>query len=122
MADFPALNPSSRIFTPGVKAHQTLGAMTGDSVSVINSNASTGWRLRLSFNALSIAEHFEITSHYMLHGRFEPFALPAIVTVGSDMTFPSGYAWLYVSAPETSYSATSTSVSVELELLPPYTI
>lgn len=122
MASFPALNPSSRTFTPGVKAHQTLGAMTGDSVSVINSNSTTGWRLRLGFNALSISEHFEITSHYMLHGRFQPFDLPSIAIEGAGLTFPAGYAWLYVSAPETSFSATSTSVSVELELLPPYTI
>jgi hypothetical protein len=122
MANFPALNPQSRTYTPGAAPSTPLGALDGDELMVRHANVVNGYTLRLGFTGLTQAQHFEITSHYMLHGRFEPFDLDAITLLGSGLTFPSGYSWIYVKAPDTTYTPDVISVSVELELVAPYTL
>lgn len=122
MANFPAINPQSRTFTPGLAPSTPLGALDGDELMVRHANVVNGYTLRLGFTGLTQAQHFEITSHYMLHGRFEPFDLDAITLLGSGLTFPSGYSWIYVKAPDTTYMPDVISVSVELELVAPYTL
>jgi hypothetical protein len=122
MADFPALNPQSRTFTPGAAPSTPLGALDGDELIVRHANVVVNYALRLGFTGLTTDQHFAITSHYMLHGRFSPFALNSITLQGSGLTFPSGYEWIYVKAPDTTYSPGLISVTVELELVAPYTL
>lgn len=122
MADFPALNPVSRTFTPGTRPGTPITALTGDELVVGHSNSTTNYFLRLGFTGLTEDQHFELTSHYMLHGSFQSFDLPTSITQGSGLTFPTGYQWFYRAAPETTYDPGVISVSVELELVPPYTL
>lgn len=119
MATFPALNPSTRTYTPASSANTPLRVLTGDEVSVRHSSSSVGHRLRMTFNLLSRADHYSLISHYALHGRFESFDLDSATLVGSGLTFPSGYQWIYVSPPETEEVCEQIYATVELELIPP---
>lgn len=96
--------------------------LNGDETAVRHSNAGIGNILRLGFFGLTTAEHFEIVSHYTLHGRFESFDLPTEITEGANLSFPSGYVWLYAASPKTSYSPGVVNVEVEMELIPPTTL
>ena len=122
MATFPALEPNSRTFTPGQFPATAINVYSGDEISVRHTNASTSYFLRLGFNGLTSDQHFEITSHYMGHGRFQPFDLPTSVLLGSNLSFPTGYLWIYAASPSTQYDPGVISVSVELELVPPYIV
>ena len=122
MAAFPALAPQGRSYTPGSTPSSTIQALTGDETSVRHTNASTGHRLRLTFRGITSAQHYQIVGHYSMHGRFTPFDLPAVVLLGSGLTFPANYAWIYASSPKTAYSPGLIETNVELELVPPYTI
>lgn len=122
MATFPALNPQSRTYTPGEHPNTPISVMTGDEVSVRHTNASVSHRLRLGFVGLTSEQHYSITSHYSLHGRFLSFDIPASITTGSNLTFPQNYVWLYAGPPTTEYAPGIVTVTVELELVPPYTI
>jgi len=122
MATFPALAPQTRTYTPGQSPATPILSLTGDELSVRHTNASTNYFLRLSFTGLSTTNHFAITGHYMTHGRFQPFDLPATVLLGANFQFPAGYEWIYVGPPTTDYRPGVISVSVDLELVPPYTI
>lgn len=122
MATFPALNPQSRTYTPGSAPATPLGALNGDELMVRHANVVNGYTLRLGFTGLTQDQHFAITSHYMLHGRFQPFNLDPTTLLGSGLTFPTGYNWIYTKAPDTTYTPGLISVTVELELVAPYTL
>jgi len=122
MATFPALNPNARTYIPGQAPATPIPTLDGDELSVRHTNTATGHILRLTYTGLTTAQHFELTSHYMLHGRYQTFDLPAIVLLGSNLSFPSGYLWLYVDSPQTTYEPGLITTTVELELLPPYSI
>lgn len=122
MATFPALTPSSRAYTPGQYAATPISTLDNDELSVRQANASIGTTLRLGFRLLTTAEHYQIVSHYSLHGRFVPFDLAAATLAASGLSFPSGYLWIYASSPETDQTCAEINVTVELELIPPYTI
>ena len=92
MATFPALTPSSRTYTPGQYAATPIGTLNGDELSVRHSNASTGHYLRHGFRLLTRAEHYEIVSHYSLHGRFVPFDLDATTLTAAGLSFQIGRA------------------------------
>jgi len=122
MATFPALTPSSRTYIPGQVAATAIGSLNGDELSVRHSNASTGHILRFGFTLLTRAQHYEIVSHYSLHGRFVPFDLDATTLAAAGLTFPANYLWIYAGSPETDETCEEINVTVELELIPPYTI
>lgn len=122
MANFPSISPQSRTYIPGSTPEAINQVLTGDETSIRHTNASTGHTLRLGYRGLTTAQHYQILSHYTMHGRFTPFDLPAIVLLGSGLTFPAGYGWIYVSSPQTSYSPGLIETNVELELVPPYAI
>jgi len=122
MATFPALGPNTRSYTPGSYANSHIPTLNGDEMSVRHTNAAINYSLRLGYRGLTIEQHAQIISHYTLHGRYEPFDLPAVVLQSSDLTFPSGYLWIYASSPQTQYSPGLIDVTVELELVPPYSI
>lgn len=122
MADFPALTPQSRTYTPGSYAVLRTSTFSGNDVSVRRNNAAFDHRLRLTFVSGSTTDQNTVFTHYALHNRFQPFDLPASILAGSDLTFPSGYQWIYFAAPDVSYEPSVVTISVELQLVAPYEI
>lgn len=122
MSNFPSLQPSSRIFTPGQHSSTPMSVLTGDENSVRHSNSSTGHALRMTFKALTETQLFSIIGHYSLHGSFQSFELPAVVLTATTVSVPTGYLWRYIESPEITKSATSIDVAVALDLVPPYVI
>lgn len=122
MATFPALNPVTRTYTPGQYIATAISTLNGNEISVKHNNAALGYRLSLTFRGLTSAEHSELVSHYNLHARFYPFDLPASITLGSGLTFPSTYTWIYVDSPLTEHQPGVVTTRVELELIPSYEI
>ena len=118
MATFPALQPTARTYIPGQSPATPIGSLDGGELSVRHINSSVGYTLRLGFTGLTDTEHFSIISHYMIHGRFQPFDLPPSIVAGANFEFPSGYSWIYVSSPDTEYAPGLINVTVELELIP----
>ena len=103
MTTFPALIPSSRIYSPGGFPHTTHAAYSGAQVRVRHSNAETGARLRLLFRAITTTELLELIGHYNgQSGGFAAFAIPdelmSGMTTPADFT-PSGSQWIYASRP-----------------------
>ena len=122
MATFPSLQPASRTYTPGTIASSEAAVLDGYEASVRHSNASVAHILRMSFVALTAAEKFNIISHYALHGIFEPFDLPNSLLTATNVTFPTGYLWRYLSPPQIDEACDVISATVELQLLPPYLV
>jgi hypothetical protein len=122
MATFPALSPQGRTYIPGQHPNTPIRVLTGDETGVRHTNASTGHRLRLLFTGLTTEQHFSVTAHYSLHGRFLTFDIPQSITDGADLVFPANYVWLYAGPPSTEYSPGVITLTVELELVPPYTV
>ena len=122
MADFPALSPQSRTYTPGSHAVLRTNTLSGDDISVRRNNAAFDYRLGLTFVSGTTEDQNEIFSHYGVHNRFEPFDLPNSVLSGSELTFPANYQWIYAEPPQVSYDPGVVTVSVQLQLLVPYKI
>jgi hypothetical protein len=122
MATFPALNPSTRTYVPAVQPSTSINTLNGSEMSVRNGNSSNMYILRLSFKLLTRSNHTELLSHYATHGRFQPFDLDSVTLTASGLTFPTNYRWVYASSPETEESCGQISATVELELIPSYTI
>lgn len=122
MATFPALQPQTRTYTPGVSASTSIVVLTGDETNVRHVNSAFGHSLRFTFRGLTAAQQTSIANHYLTHGRFTAFDLPASVLAGSGLTFPANYAWIYASSPEVSYAPGLIETIVVLQLVPPYTL
>ena len=122
MATFPEYIPSSRTYTPGQHPNTPIMVLTGDESSVRHSNAGIGHRLRMTFKLLTQAQNYAIIAHYSLHGRFVPFDVSSDTLAAAGLTFPTNYQWIYVNSPETDEECGEITTTVELELIPPYTI
>tara|TARA_Y100000004_G_C8824644_1_gene373493 strand:+ start:228 stop:596 length:369 start_codon:yes stop_codon:yes gene_type:complete len=122
MATFPSYTPESRTYTPGQYPAALVNTFSGDEVSVRKTNTSIGSLLRLSFTTATTEQQDEIFLHYGVHNRFQAFDLPSEALLGSNLSFPTGYQWIYSGAPEVSYAPGVITVSVELELVAPYSI
>lgn len=122
MATFPALNPNTRTYTPGQSPSTPLPVLSGDEGSVRHTNGSTGNIIRLTFDPVSRADQFAVISHYTQHGRFIPFDLDQLTLVASGITFPANYQWIYAASPTISETCAIISITVELELLPPFNL
>jgi len=122
MANFPSLAPQSRSYTPGSFAVLRSTTLSGDETTVRRNNAAVNHQLRLTFVSGSVKDQKTIFSHYAVQNRFEPFDLPSLVLEGSDLTFPSGYQWIYAGAPTVAYSPGVIEVSVQLQLVVPYEV
>jgi hypothetical protein len=125
MANFPTLTPSSRTFTPGRHPHSEISTLNGLQIRVMTSNVILEQQLRLTFLGLTEAEMLSIRTHYIgQQGRFLSFFIPSSLLSG--MTTPSyftptGYSWIYASAPQVEDipCAQRYNVSVELVTIPP---
>lgn len=98
MTTFPALIPSSRVFTPGEYPATAFSAFSGVQNRVRHSNVLIAAQLQLSFIGLPEADMLAIWQHYAnRQGGFQAFALPAeIVSNGSITDYvPGVYLWRY---------------------------
>jgi hypothetical protein len=125
MATFPTLTPSSRTFTPGRHPHSEIPTLNGLQTRVRTSNVILEQQLRLTFIGLTESEMLSIRTHYIgQQGRFLSFFIPSSLLSG--MTTPSyftptGYTWIYGSAPQVEDipGTQRYNVSVELVTIPP---
>jgi len=122
MADFPALSPASRLFTPGAYPVAATAAMSGDQSQLLSGTAMVGSQLRLSFPKLSESDRLAVEAHY--HGQqggFLSFAVPAEVLSGftaADFVL-TGYRWIYARLPEVAdFCGPFYDVSIDLESVP----
>ena len=122
MATFPSFSPQSRSFIPGQYPASQVKTLFGDEVSVRRTNTSIKTFLRLGFVSDDTYQQDEIFLHYAIHNRFNSFDLPSTVLSGSELTFPTDYEWIYTGQPEVSYEPGQINVSVELELVAPYSL
>jgi hypothetical protein len=125
MATFPTLTPSSRTFTPGRHPHSEIPTLNGLQTRVRTSNVILEQQLRLSFAGLTEAQMLSIRSHYIgQQGRFFSFSIPSSLLSGmTTPTYftPTGYTWIYASAPQVEDipGTQRYNVSVELVTIPP---
>jgi hypothetical protein len=122
MALFPALNPSSRTYTPGSTANTSLLVLSGDEVNVRHGNGRSGDQLRMTFSQMTRAEHYALLNHYAFHGRFEPFDLNATTLAATNLTFPANHQWIYTDSPSFDETCDQINGTVSLTLIPPYLI
>ena len=125
MATFPTLTPSSRTFTPGRHPHSEIPTLNGLQTRVRTSNVILEQQLRLTFIGLTEAQMLSIRSHYVgQQGRFLSFDIPSSLLSGmttpANFT-PTGYSWIYGSAPQVEDipCAQRYNVSIELVTVPP---
>ena len=121
-ANFPSLIPSCRIYTPGAVASSNLRHLSLEQTSVRHSSVSYGHTLRMRFMSVSRAQQQSLVSHYAFHAGFEPFDLSTETLSGTNLTFPTGYKWRYSASPTIEEINSQINITVDLELLPPYTI
>jgi hypothetical protein len=99
MATFPALNPSTRIFTPGDYPSSSFGSWSGSESRVRNSNIMQSSQLRLRFIGITEAQMLSIVTHYQgQDGSFEAFTLPSEIWSGTSNPADyglTGYSWRY---------------------------
>lgn len=119
MTVFPALNPSTRTYTPGQQPSTPLPVLSGNEISVRHTNGSIGNVIRLTFDPVSRDDQFAVISHYSQHGRFIPFDLDQLTLVASNIAIPPNYQWIYANSPTIDETCAIISITVELELLPP---
>ena len=122
MANFPSYVPETRTYTPGQYPASQVKTLFGNEVSVRRTNTSINSFLRLTFTSSSIDQQNEIFLHYGVHNRFQAFDLPSDLLLGAGLTFPTNYQWIYSGPPEVSYAPGVVTVSVELELVAPYSL
>lgn len=124
MATFPTLNPSTRIYTPGVYPHTAFTGFSGKQNRVRNGSVMLASQLRLTFFAVTESEMLSILSHYQgQQGTFKSFGLPSIIwsgLVSADYQL-AGYGWVYKEPPtvEDSMCGDFYSVDVLFETVPP---
>jgi hypothetical protein len=91
----------------------------------MTSNVIIEQQLRLTFVALTEAQMLSIRSHYIgQQGRFLSFAIPSSLLSGMTTPAyftPTGYSWIYGSAPQVEDipGTQRYTVSVELVTIPP---
>jgi hypothetical protein len=125
MATFPTLTPSSRTFTPGRHPHSEIPTLNGLQTRVMTSNVILEQQLRLTFLGLTESQMLSIRTHYIgQQGRFLSFAIPSSLLSGMTTPAyftPTGYSWIYGSAPQVEDipGTQRYNVSVELVTVPP---
>jgi hypothetical protein len=122
MATFPDLEPQSRSYTPGSYPVVYLQTLTGRDATIRQTNGLINTILRLQFIDSGLEKQNEIFNHYAIHDRFQSFDLPDSTLRNADLTLPTDYLWIYAKPPEVSYDPGQVVVSVELQLVPPYSI
>jgi hypothetical protein len=123
MTTYPALTPSSRVFTPGEYPATAFSGYSGAQGRVRHSNVFIAAQLRLSYIGLSESQMLQIWNHYASRqGSYEAFTLPVEAFSGSDITdyVPATYRWIYGGPGQVEdLPCGGHNVSLTLETVPP---
>jgi len=98
---FPAINPTTRTWTPGNFGQSSFNAASGAEVRLLYGAVATGHELSLTFSNVSETNALAFNTHYIaVKGSFDTFALPAAVFAGMTTAFPFGTnKWRYEGRP-----------------------
>jgi hypothetical protein len=120
---FPALTPSSRVFTPGEYPATAFSGYSGAQNRVRHSNVFLASQLRLTFKAASEADMLAIWRHYSsTQGNYESFLLPDEALSGVSIAdyVPSTYRWIYAGPGSVEdLPCGGHNISLTLESVPP---
>jgi len=123
---FPALIPSSRVFTPGEYPATAFMAYSGVENRVRHSDVFLAARLELTFLGLTETQMLSILSHYEdLLGAFNAFEVPEELFSFSTITdyIPGVYRWIYAEPPAIEdLPCGNHNVAVTLESVPPQSV
>lgn len=114
---FPALEPTSRTFTPGAPGQDVFTAASGIETRIIFGAVAVGHALELSFSNISGQEASEFEQHYLqMRGSFKWFALPVETFAGMSQPYlVTLNRWRYAGPPQIeSVQPDVQSVSVSL--------
>lgn len=119
MSDFPAIKPTTRAWTPGVRAQSLYESIDGVEIRFLHGERVTKQRLVLTFDNITEAQGVSITDHYAANGTtYGIFDLPAEVFAGQgsySYTNDPNNSWRYSSPPQVTYGRPGyQSISVEL--------
>lgn len=122
MADFPSLEPTTRVLTLGDTSQLTHDATSGVDVRFVYSTDRVLQRLTLGYEYLTESEAQEITTHFEgQQGSLIAFDLPSAIWSGYS-TVPvssSDYRWKYAGTFTVSLSSPQRyNASIELETIP----
>lgn len=122
MADFPALEPTTRAYLPGDYPQEIYTGASGGDVRFIQGTDRVSQRLTLGYEYLTESEAQQILDHFETQqGSLIPFDLPA--TIWSGYTTPpvssSDYQWRYASQFTVDVaSPLRYNISIDLETVP----
>ena len=123
MTTFPALIPSSRVFTPGEYPATAFNGYSGAQNRVRHSNVFLASQLRLTYKAASEADMLTIWRHYAgTQGNYESFELSpeALSDVSSTDYVPGVYRWIYAGPGVVEdLPCGGHNISLTLETVPP---
>lgn len=123
MATFPAIAPTTRVYTPGNVPTALQESLSGIAVGFRRGNRRIGQTLSLSFSHLTQEKMVELKDHYInSNGTYEIFFLSAEIW-GDYATPPvpliSDFAWRYAGEPTiTDVSFDRFTVDIELQTIP----
>ena len=104
---FPAIEPSSRAWTPGSQPVKAFSTLSGYESRVMLGSEPIGASLQLSFQNLTESIALAISNHFSTaKGTFETFVLPAAVFAGMtdySTVAPTGQEWRYAAAPSINW-------------------
>ena len=122
MADFPALEPTSRVYVLGDYPQQIHTGASGGEVRFIQGPDRVIQRLTLGYEYLSEAEAKQILDHFETQqGSLIAFDLPNTIWAGytTPPVSSSNYQWRYVSEFSVNVGAPLRyNMSIELETVP----
>ena len=106
MADFPAIRPSSRQYTPGQFPSKIYRGLSGATVKRVFGNKAFGHTMELQFDNISDVSTKTLLDHYYgQNGNIDRFALSeeAVVGMSTDLKdtvqAPSNISWEYAEPP-----------------------
>lgn len=119
MANFPELQPSTRIWLPGNAPQTAVASLSGASTRISHGSSRFGDSLVLSFVNRSESDSNKISLHFSnQNGTRDSFELPAAVFAGLngyEQLIANGNRWIYVSAPTIEYLSPDVhTITIEL--------
>lgn len=123
MATFPALTPTTRIFSPGNYPQTYQQSIGGTGVGYRRGALSIGKTLTLTFEYVLEADVNAIKAHYFdSYGTYDIFNVSSTVWIGyvtPPVDLNGNYLWRYVSQPViTDVTCDRFTVEVQLESVP----
>lgn len=122
MADFPALEATSRVYAPGDYPQQIHTGASGGDVRFIQGTDRVTQKLTLGYEYLTESEAQQILDHFETQqGSLIPFDLPSTIWAGytTPPVSSSDYQWRYVSAFSVNAGAPLRyNMNIQLETVP----